>query len=67
MDNMNRDINILNLDCEVVCFHNANCRLTVPVDGSRSIGDLEVKVLLDGLEPLDHFSGQVEGPDLGVC
>ena len=52
---------------EVVSFYNVNCRLTVFVDGSWDIGDLEAKFLYDGLEPLEYFGNQVEGMDLGVC
>ena len=42
---MNRDMNIINLACEVVLFYKVNCRLTVFVDGSWIIGELESNVL----------------------
>ena len=39
MDIMNRDINMINLACEVVLFYNVNYRFNVFVDGNWSIGD----------------------------
>ena len=43
----------------MVCFYNINFRLTVLVDGSWSIRDLEAKVLQDGSDPLDRFGVKV--------
>ena len=45
MEIMNRDINMLEIFCEVVGFYNVNSRLNVLVDGSRIIRDLKAKVL----------------------
>ena len=42
---MHRRRNILNRDCDMFFCYNVNCRLTVLIDGSWSIGDLENKVL----------------------
>ena len=47
---MDRDGNIINLNCELFCFYNINCRLNVLVYGSWTIGDLESKVFQDGSE-----------------
>ena len=41
--------------CDMVYYYNINCRLTVVIDGSMSIRDLESKVLYDRSEPLELF------------
>ena len=41
MDILNREINMINLACEVVFFYNVNYRFNVFVDGTWRIGDSE--------------------------
>ena len=43
MEVMNIDSNIINPAYEVDLFYNVNCRLTLLIYGSWSIGDLEAK------------------------
>ena len=50
----------------MVLPYNVNCRLTILVDGSWRIKDLDTKVLYDGLDTLDHFGGYAEVAELGV-
>ena len=57
MEIMNRDINVCNYACDIVCLFNINSRLYVLIYGIWSIGDFETKVLKDGSEILDHFGG----------
>ena len=67
MDILNREINMINLACEVVFFYNVNYRFNVFVDGTWRIGDSEDYFFKDGLETLDNFVVQVEGEYLAVC
>ena len=57
---------MLNTYVDVVIFYDVKSRLTVLLDGSCIIGDLEANVLEDGADPLDHFGVKIEGADLGV-
>ena len=52
---MNRYNNMLNLSYESVWFYNDNFRLTVLVDGSWSIRDLEANIFQYESELLDNF------------
>ena len=67
MNIMNSYRNMLNPDCEVVCFYNVNFRLTVLVYDIRGVGDLKSKILQDGSDQLNHFGGHIEGEYLGFC
>ena len=40
---LNRDINVLNSDCDMVLLYNINCRLSILIDKSWSTGDVEFK------------------------
>ena len=54
------------LDCEMVGFNDVNCRLTVLVDGGRSMRDHKDNIIEDGFEPLYHFGRKVECSHLRV-
>ena len=54
---INRDINVFNSVCDIVCLYNINIRLDFLIYASCSIGNLEAKLFKDELEPLDHFVG----------
>ena len=45
MDIMNRDVNVFNSACEMVCLYDINGTLAVLLYRSWIIGDLEAKVL----------------------
>ena len=45
MDIMNRDINLFNSACEIICLYNITIRLDVLIHGSWIIVDSEAKVL----------------------
>ena len=64
---MNRYINMFKYACDMVYYYNINCRLTVVIDGSMSIRDLESKVLYDRSEPLKRFWGHIESAYFRVC
>ena len=57
VDVINRDINVFNSNCGMVCLYNINDSLDVLIGGSWSIRDLETKVLWYGSQLLEHFGG----------
>ena len=54
------------LDCEMVGFNDVNCRLTVLVDGGRSMRDRKADMMEDRFQPLYIFGGKVECSHLQV-